>query len=933
MEVRMSNSGNNPHKPFTQDHADREIRRDWRRDETDRRFLNNWTNNYERTLTFLSFLSRVTVFILLLYLMPATPLYAQVSDADAAMMIGHGLGEALGSAITGIQHMGESAAEASREIEAARRAYWEALRTGRNIEEARHAFAHQLRGKDFLYMWMAIPAGVEGSHYQIFEQMSPTDGGIHSSVRFEFMEWINAIRAQLDARGDRFITPSLAQVVEALEATRSVYEAYIRARNWTELDDSGLTWPWDTDARAHAIMLMRRYSGLTIEQSKEAIGELNELFGEAEVLAAADRVRTARRNPEGLLATPSTMGVDSVQPDAAFAEILATRSGESYFKYLIWQGGQGNISRTPIEARNEFDRFLWSYGATAIEAAANEVLSLPKNNFGNIEIRRGNRASQLNLPRNPQMGVWTLLQRGDPEGRIRAMFAFHSDATSRDDIDRMRQDLEERFGAEAVEAATGALYAFWHLEDVDGPNMERRYQHNREARKVAGLHEHTVHHFYDTDYGLLIRILNEGAVAVLGPHVPMLTDEQRRQAEEERLLGQVAELPEQWQRQLRLFDTRFDEWLSGQHEGPVPNYWGIKARSTIDGSAKFILGEETYHVEQRKRPDLRTRNLNRLNQGVATYQTHADISGDASSDVALMARLAEELAEEVWSAVAAQWPDTEISPLPALGSVPDPSRVLSDVRGTWTGEVRYQYTRRMAASIHIDVPAEPGGSVGTLEFVAQNSRDPRPQSGQLFYVGHGLVMNLDSQNRARIAPPLDLFLGWYSLAFVPAEGDRPTLLLAVKRHENQLDVHMFQQDRRPGRSRSFGSEYVRTVGGRLDPRPATVDLPPQPMAGCPDGVAYEWIDKMPVRSQLTGGTIQNDTLVVVNRRARPGTSTVRFLLAPPSEARNVTATGRDRGVNEATVELIESSRFSPGTHQGRPACVWMEYIVKFQQRH
>jgi len=44
----------------------------------------------------LSILSRVTVFILFLCSVHAVPLFAQVSDADAAMMIGQGLGEALG---------------------------------------------------------------------------------------------------------------------------------------------------------------------------------------------------------------------------------------------------------------------------------------------------------------------------------------------------------------------------------------------------------------------------------------------------------------------------------------------------------------------------------------------------------------------------------------------------------------------------------------------------------------------------------------------------------------------------------------------------------------------------------------------------------------------------------------------------------------------
>jgi hypothetical protein len=715
-----------------------------------------------------------------------------MGDWDAAEIIGGGIGQNIGQIATGVQQMQRSAEEASREIQAARRQYWQAVESGGNLEEAKSEFARQLRAKDFFYMWMAMLGGNDGEHFQLMQRVSPVDNGIRPTARPEFIRWVNQIRNHLGVSGDQVIVPgsqeldserpswargvvfrSLDQIAEAIEASAPAHKAYIRERDWGEIDMSGITWPWDTDALAHAIMVMRRYSGLSSDQAAKSTAELKELFGEAEVLAAANRVRTARRNAEGYLADPAAIGVDSTRPDAAFAELLATTDGNTYFKYLLWQGGFGGLSREPKEAMRQYQRFVWCYGREAIEEAANEVLNLPKSPHGSVDIRTGNRASQLRLPHLPQAAVVELLQRGDPEGRIRAMFAFHPEAGSPEDISRLRRELEQRYGEQAVANATRALYAFWHLEDLSGPNHARRQAHRGAAREAAAIPERW-HHFYETDHALLIRILKEGAVAVVGEHVPALTEAQRLEAS-------LEQFATDWERQGFLLRHELQalerEILDDQKTYPHARRWLIPSPSSLLPPLlnPNLTFEEVDAFERRRY----SRNVSRMARMIRTLQAHSDLQGDPQAAVARLTRAVETAAEGIWARVrsyqqAAQLEEWQVPPTGGA-SAPD----MNLIYGTWSGTFGSAGIRH-PVTIHLARPERPGGLIGTAQYF---------QSGRLHEVGIHFI------SRGFAGEGLDGGWGLYSLEWQRVGGTTPTLVTLHARDDGQLDVEWFTRGR------------------------------------------------------------------------------------------------------------------------------------------
>jgi hypothetical protein len=417
------------------------------------------------------------------------PVARGMDDMEAAAIIGSGIGEAVGQAISAAQQMQQSAAQASREIEAARRAYWNAVRSRQGVEEARRAFAHQLRGKDFFYMWMALPGGLEGHHFQLLERMAQVDGGVRPSTRFEFREWIKAVRARLGAHDDpmgrqpgTFILPSPAKIAEALEATKPAYEAYIRARDWAELDDSGLTWPWDTDARAHALMILQRYSeSHTPEKARETLGQWTEFFGEEHVLAVADRLRVAPRNAMSNLANPGALGLRTSEPHAALIHLLRTRDALTCVKWYLWQEDPGKRSKTAAEAEREFERYIWAYGIEAVEAVGRHVM----------------------VPGQYVFPPWRLRSQ-HPEAKVREVVAFSKDVASKEQVDELHRRLVQKYDKPELLEASDAVFSRRAFSS-DPPQQQLRARNLEQLRKK-----------YDGDpYAVLLELLEKGVATTL----------------------------------------------------------------------------------------------------------------------------------------------------------------------------------------------------------------------------------------------------------------------------------------------------------------------------------------------------------------------------------------------------------------------------------
>lgn len=402
-----------------------------------------------------------------------------VDDVLAAAEIGRIIGDRVGSAMQSAGTMANEAGRASATIQTLRERYWSAVASGQGVDAARQEFESALIAKDFHYLILAIPEGTDGPRAAIINLLSGgVDGGIHPSARPQFERWVGEIRVALGAEdrfdrsgsSQRMVIPGPARLAEAFEAAREQQEFYIRARDWAELDASGLSFPWDRDARAFALMLLHRHGPLRSSEEVASIyGELVDLFGEEHVLAAADRIRTAPRTPEGLLANPQALGVDSRERDAAFAEILARRSGDTFLSYLAWQGSDG-----PGTAHRIVNRWKLAYGFVAVAAAAEEIVA-------GIGDERYRIAPLGRL-------YWDIideLQATSLEGYLRAVIAHGEEVDTPEALDAAYRRLLERYGERRTLEAAARL----------------RWALHRQTNRSADLGR-------SGDYGRLLEILN-----------------------------------------------------------------------------------------------------------------------------------------------------------------------------------------------------------------------------------------------------------------------------------------------------------------------------------------------------------------------------------------------------------------------------------------
>ena len=416
-------------------------------------------------------------------------------DALAAAIIGNQIGGQVRGAITAAGEMRSSAGRASSEIGEARRRYWAAVKSGRGVAAARQQFAEQLRAKDLYYLMMAIPEGTEGPRARVLALLTGNiDGGIRPSARPQFERWVTQIRVELGAQGSlergsgtqRMVIPGAAELAKALAATEEQQAFYVRARDWAEVDASGLRFPWDTDSKASVMMLLHRYGPLhTAAQVKEIYSELAAMFGENAVLAAADVVRKARRTPSGDVANALSLGVNASAPDAVFAELLATRNGESFFKYILWQG-----SESVADARATYNRWVLAHGEQAVRDAATSVMR-----------RRGDdRYKYIGLP-VLYRDIMERLDRRGVEPFLRGVIAQGERVDSPAELNAAYRRLADRHGEAKLRDAAARLRWAWRGGSFGSRNSAERSRRQEERGKHAGRR---------ADYAQLLEILERG---------------------------------------------------------------------------------------------------------------------------------------------------------------------------------------------------------------------------------------------------------------------------------------------------------------------------------------------------------------------------------------------------------------------------------------
>lgn len=413
---------------------------------------------------------RKFLFLLLvgiIYFLPAKISAQSVMDNLAAMKMGEHVGSNIQGAISAAGEMRSSGSAASSEIDQARKQFWLTVKSGNGVEAAGNEFRRQLWLKDLYYLMMAIPEGTSGPRSTILHLITGgIDGGIRPEAQPYFEHWVKGMRVHLGAEKwfareetNNFVLPSFSALAEAMEATSDLKADYIRVRDWAEIDASGLTFPWDNDAQSHVFMILDRYGPiLSPKELQENYQELVELFGEKEVINAGEKIRFAPRNSKGKIANPSAIGLYSTSPDAAFAEILATANGLTYFKYLIWQSGN-----PPAEAKKIFNFYTYVFDPTQIESAATKVLHAEKK-YGDVSPAA---RDDLGIrSKNPAEAIPELLANNEPLGEVKIVIAKGINCTSKDQFDKAFNSLLQNYGEEKLIRSNKAYYTHQRYQNI-----------------------------------------------------------------------------------------------------------------------------------------------------------------------------------------------------------------------------------------------------------------------------------------------------------------------------------------------------------------------------------------------------------------------------------------------------------------------------------
>lgn len=452
--------------------------------------------------------------VILIFLTVFSSIKAQTAgDMFAAMYIGKSLGTQIGNALASAQKMKDSAAQASAEIETARRRYWQAVKTGRGVPAARAAFARKLAEKDFAYLLFAVPEGFDAAVPTVLRAFASIDGGIAPQAEPEFRNWVAAIRNHLMGnrsggssgkketledvysrarnrnRPPQMIIPTPAQLAAAIQATSKAHDRYLRARDWAEIDRANAAFPWDTDDRAYALMLLQRYG--SAQEPREILANYNELvnlFGKESVHRAAAKVRSAPRTPNGRIVGKTDSGMFISLPNSVFYENLAIESPESFFKHLIWQ----TDNTPPAQVKLIYNRWIDAYGKDFVSRIISEFMERRN------ETRYGTRMGEKLMYGD---AVERFIDESDAKGYVRSMLAHHQQTLSRAQLDAAYNRLVAQHGEKKVLEAAEQLRAFWD-NSINAPRdlVKERYK------------------FVDrrADYTQLLSVLQKGINALPG---------------------------------------------------------------------------------------------------------------------------------------------------------------------------------------------------------------------------------------------------------------------------------------------------------------------------------------------------------------------------------------------------------------------------------
>ncbi len=400
------------------------------------------------------------------------------------------------------------------QIRAQCRAAW---RRGGDARQEESQLGNELGAKDLFYICSKISDQSGLGALRLLFALSPVDGGIAPAAQPEFNRWAAAIVDCLKkhSRENPHGTPldQLAAVLDDEEVARA-HLFYLRARNWAELDDSQVQFPWDRDDHLYALTLFLRHNRMRTLADAEAIyqGLLN-VFGQQSVDHAVQLLRKAPRTPDRQLANPGAIGAEDSQEDEAFIEVMGSGDTRSFLLHMIADEMERAWNRVPAI----YGQWTFAYGSEPVLKVAEYLRGRKLDNEGKLAdpVQFGDVRARFHLWRYEALRE--LLAKSNPRGFVRSLLAFHNDCQTREQVDALYADLCAKYTEQKVMAAEADLMRFWepYSNQLQAETAKRRNVISiRTLSKPNDLSRATRDD--ERDYLLLMDVLANGSQAALG---------------------------------------------------------------------------------------------------------------------------------------------------------------------------------------------------------------------------------------------------------------------------------------------------------------------------------------------------------------------------------------------------------------------------------
>ena len=342
-------------------------------------------------------MKKTALLLILAFLLPQYSLGATPID-DGEQTIGGVIWGNVGEAVRAAGEAKSELSLASNDIQVARDAYYRALVTGTNVENAQDQFFQLLLMKDFYHLMTTIPEGPQGTVKRFTDMLATVDGGIAPAAKPEFFDWVAAIRLALGAKRDNdYVVLWPNRIPYILQKTQNRAQRYFLARNRSELFNSGIPLSKLYTPESYAKELLVELSSrerVDVEfevddpqqSASEWYGMLVETLGKQTVDNAAKKVLQVQRTAAGTLKE----SISVLDPQSGITQ--QTNNAEKAFLSELWTTPKGYViwlhmtsqTTTPSwgdrlkSAVSYYSDIQNKYGEARILEASKMIMNAPK---------------------------------------------------------------------------------------------------------------------------------------------------------------------------------------------------------------------------------------------------------------------------------------------------------------------------------------------------------------------------------------------------------------------------------------------------------------------------------------------------------------------------------------------------------------------------